>query len=563
MREKTPALVWPNGQPMRPDLLKTEIAAPMMGSVRSIISGHPAQGLTPAKLGSLLRAAEQGDSEAYFEMAEEMEEKDLHYLSVMGTRKRAVSQLDISVEEAGDSPEEKGDAELIRDWINRDTLESELFDILDAVGKGISATEIIWEFTSSTWLPADLKWVDPRFFEFDRETGQRLLLRGGVGTGHNSAGGLEELPAAKFIYHRHPAKSGLPIRSGIARAAAWGYMFKNYAIKDWVAFLEGYGHPLRVGKYGPNETETNKGILMQALQQLGTDAAAAFPETMSVEFIDRKAGTAPNDLWRSHAEYIDAQLSKAVLGQTNTTDAQAGGMGSGQANVHNDVRGDIERADAKLLAATLNRDLIRPIIMLNRGMRERYPRLKIGRPDVVDVAAQIAAASQLTSMGVRIGGEQMRERAGLPAPEDGEEALLTPSGGNAPQAPQEAVERVAGAMGGKKTSPDLSGPLKTGNGANPDAPATAAQQDSQQRADGIDLAVDEALADWESLITPILSPVEAMMDSAITLEEVRDRLAGELQNMDVTAFASVLAQAGFGAWLQGHADVVNEQQDAS
>jgi phage gp29-like protein len=68
-----------------------------------------------------------------------------------------------------------------------------------------------------------------------------------------------------------------------------------------------------------------------------------------------------------------------VLGQTNTTDAQAGGLGSGQAQVHNEVRGDIERADAKLLAATLNRDLVVPMVILNRGVRDKYPRLKIGR----------------------------------------------------------------------------------------------------------------------------------------------------------------------------------------
>lgn len=99
-----PPLVWPNGQLMRPHNLVREVAAPRMSSVRSILSGHPAQGLDPRRLGRLLLSAEQGDAIAYLELAEEMEEKDLHYLSVMGTRKRAVAQMPIEVEGCSSMP---------------------------------------------------------------------------------------------------------------------------------------------------------------------------------------------------------------------------------------------------------------------------------------------------------------------------------------------------------------------------------------------------------------------------------------------------------------------------
>ena len=45
--------------------------------------------------------------------------------------------------------------------------------------------------------------------------------------------------------------------------------------------------------------------------------------------------------------------------------------------MHDEVRGDILRSDARQLADTLNRDLVRPFIDLNHGPRERdkYPRL--------------------------------------------------------------------------------------------------------------------------------------------------------------------------------------------
>lgn len=559
MASNPPPLVDPYGRPLIREALTREIAKPSRASVRTIQSGHPAQGLDPGKLGTILRAAEDGNAIAYFELAEEMEEKDLHYLSVLGTRKRAVSQLPIEVEPADDSAQAKEDAKLVEDWLDRDLLESELFDILDAIGKGVSTVELIWETTSSQWTPKLLKWRDPRWFEFDRTDGETLLLRGG----EEGIGESTPLPAAKFITHFHPAKSGLPIRSGLARIAAWGYMFKNFAIKDWVTFLEAYGHPIRIGKYGPNESEENKSILERALYQLGSDAAAAFPETMSVEFVDRKAGTAPNDLWRSHAEYFDLQISKAVLGQTNTTDAQAGGLGSGQANVHNDVRGDIERADAKLLAATLNRDLVVPLVMLNRGMRGKYPRLKIGRPDPVDVDSMVKSASALAEMGVEIDAEEVRERAGLPGAKAGGKILMPGAGmkpdpapaGDAPQTPAGAP---GGPVPGKTGAAMLSRPLKPAGGASEPAlnsaksgGADGGAGNGEREPDAIALTTEEALGDWEALINPLLDPVETLIGDCGDLGELQSRLVDVLGEMDVDAFAAMLAKGQFAARIAG------------
>ena len=65
--------------------------------------------------------------------------------------------------------------------------------------------------------------------------------------------------------------------------------------------------------------------------------------------------------------------------------------------MHNEVRQDIERADAKLLAATLNRDLVPVLVMLNHGPRDKYPRIKIGRPDPVDIQTEIGSAERLAT----------------------------------------------------------------------------------------------------------------------------------------------------------------------
>src|ERR1700687_5537458 len=84
--------------------LREEQAGPTMTGVRNIHSVmHPSAGLTPEKLSAIMRQAEVGDPYLYLELAEEMEEKDLHYLAVISTRKQAVAGAEIIVKPASEA----------------------------------------------------------------------------------------------------------------------------------------------------------------------------------------------------------------------------------------------------------------------------------------------------------------------------------------------------------------------------------------------------------------------------------------------------------------------------
>ena len=124
------------------------------------MSGHPAQNLSPRRLAALLLAAEQGDAVAYLELAEEMEEKDLHYRSVLSTRKLQVSGLPVTVEAASDAAEDVKAADLVRDFLSTGVLANAMQDILDAVGKGFSACEILWDTEGKAWYPSSILWQE-------------------------------------------------------------------------------------------------------------------------------------------------------------------------------------------------------------------------------------------------------------------------------------------------------------------------------------------------------------------------------------------------------------------
>ncbi|MGE0256939.1 MAG: DUF935 domain-containing protein [Alphaproteobacteria bacterium] len=520
------------GQPIDTRRLREEQAAPETGGVRQVVGGHPAQGLTPSRLGALLAAAELGDIIAYCELAEEMEEKDLHYLAVLGTRKRQVSQLEISVEPAGEDAAAEKHAELVRAFVDRDTLQDELVDILDAVGKGFSITEIVWETSASQWMPLRLEWRMPQWFEFDRTDGRTPLLR--------TASGTEKLAPYKFIVHFHKAKSGLPIRGGLARAVAWWYLFKNYAVKDWITFAEIFGQPIRVGKYGPGATVEDKAALLRALTNIGSDAAAMIPQSMMMEFVNHGSATANAQLYENFCNYVDQQTSKAVLGQTATTDAIAGGHAVGQE--HNDVRGDIERSDCRQLSAVLTQQLARPIVDLNFGPQKAYPRIVIGRPEQVDRTQLADALAKTVPLGLRVGQREVREKLGLSEPGDDDELLTPPAG------PGLGVDAgAAGDDGGGQARPS---PADTRT-ARPHATATAAAADDS--GDAVDQLVADMLAGegWEEVMAPIVGGLDQFLDEAGDLETARDRLAEALRGMDPGAFAEKLARGLFAARLGG------------
>lgn len=438
------------GNPIERNTLTEEIAAPTLTGVRSPLTSYPGDGLNPGRLASILKEADAGDPLRYLELAETIEERDPHYAGVMGTRKRSVSQLDITVEAGGDTPKQQEHADMVRNWVKRDELADEIFDMLDAIGKGYSFTEILWDTSAKQYEPARLDYRDPRWFRFSRIDGQTPMLL--------DEGGMENpLPAFKFIQTVVKAKSGLPVRSGLARIVAWAYMFKMFTGRDWAIFTQNYGQPIRVGKYGAGATAADRRVLYNAVANIAGDCAAIIPESMAIEFIEAKTGGTAHSNYMERSDWLDRQVSKAVIGQTATTDAVTGGLGSGKE--HRQVQEDIERADAKALSAIINRDLIRPWIMLNDGPQDAYPRLKIGRAEQKDVKQTVDAVTSLVPFGYRVGQRQMQDLIGIGEPDDDDELLTAQKPGSQQEqvkpetTPQEQIEATGLSADIKRTGP--------------------------------------------------------------------------------------------------------------
>lgn len=530
------------GNPIKTSALKEEHATPSLVAVRNIWYDSSANNLTPERLGGIMAAVDQNDITEYLTLAEEMEERDLHYRSVLSTRKLAVAGLPLVVEASTDDATDVKIADFVREVLTDDSMINLLPDLLDALGKGYSVAETIWDTQGKQWWPQEYKWRDQRHFKYDRDT--RSVLR--LLDSEDMTNGVE-LEPFKFIQHAPRLKTGLQIRSGLARIAAIAYMIKSYGLRDWVAFAEVFGMPIRVGKYGTGASARDKDALLRAVTNIGTDAAAIMPDSMQIEFQEAAGAHGGDVLFKELLDWVDSQVSKGVLGQTMTAD---NGSSLGQAKIHNEVRIDILKSDALQLALTLRRDLVKPLVDLNFGPRERgmYPAVRIAYEEPEDLESFTTAITPLIDRGLRVERSIVLDKFNLPEAEEGAEVL----GAKAQPAPNPDNEKVDDAPPeGDSAAPDPDG--EEGETATARTKAVAAllrkvmagasltadqrillngqsvAVAAEQGTDTIDEIATNRVGNWRKVMDPMLLPVQKLARDS---ETYTDFLAGLAQLRD-------------------------------
>ncbi|GAB4112977.1 MAG: hypothetical protein Fur0019_19380 [Tibeticola sp.] len=475
--------------------------------------------MTPAMVADVLRRAAQGDAHDFLLAAADIEEKDLHYRAVLQTRTLAVAGLPIDIQPWDDTPAAKRAAELVQDVLRESDLAVLVTHLMDAVAKGYAVAEIVWETSGDVWYPRQILPREAHWFSFDRDTGRLLRLVDGSAEG-------AEIPPYRMIVHAPPVAAGIPLLGGVARSALWAWVFKSYAMRDWARFCELFGQPIRVGKYHQGASPEDVAVLKQAALSLGSDAAAVIPQEMVLELIESGSKSASADLYHKLIDYLDRQVSKAVLGQTMTTDSGTSGS-LAQAKVHQEVRRELLEADARAMAATLTRDLVTPIVRLNLGESAPLPILRLIVEDPEDLTALADHVVKLTGAGMPIPQWWVREKFGIPEAQPGEPVL------GAAAAPQDA---------------QASQSVHTLHATRCSFAAHAHGQDAPDiptlQADRMEI---EAEAAWGA----IMDKVRQIVEGADSLTALRDALLAAFSDLPESELAEVMAMGFAAAELAG------------
>ncbi|WP_300657546.1 DUF935 domain-containing protein [Pseudomonas sp.] len=504
-----------HGKPFEQQTLREQQTA-RLSQLHEEFAGHPSSGLTPPRLAAILSAAEQGDIQAQCELFQDMEEKDAHLLAEIGKRRRALTTVDWAVvPPRNPSAAEQAEA----DWLNEvlqdlPDFEDLLFDLLDAIGKGFAGIELDWARYGREWIPAAFNYREASWFQLDRTTRTELRLRDGSMDG-------QALQPFGWIMHQHKAKSGYVARGGLYRVLAWPYLFKNYAVRDLAEFLEIYGLPVRLGKYPNGATPDEKATLLRAVVNIGHNAAGIIPEGMAIDF--KEAAKGQHDPFDWMVQWAEKSMSKAILGGTLTSQADGKSSTNALGAVHNEVRHDLLKSDAKQVATTLRQYLLYPLLVLNRGGDRdprRLPRFQFDLVEAEDMATYAEALPNLVNAGMQIPVAWAHDKLRIPLPGKNDAILGTAT----PAAPASAATRVVALKG---------------------------QLDN----DPLDDLAEQLAGDWQP-VADMVAPVQQLLASCKSLEEFRDRLPEVIPQMNAEQLAELIAQGLFAGTLAGRTGAV-------
>lgn len=384
-------------------------------------------------------------------------------------------------------------------------------ELLQAILYGFYVGEVIWIVRGGDIVPQRIRAKHPRRFSFSMDRDLRLLSPESMIEG-------EPVPDRKFIRFTY-GSSDNPYGKGLGQKLWWPVWFKKNGIKFWLVFLEKFGMPTAVGKYPPGTPPPQQAALLDAIDAIQNETGVKIPDTMAIDLLE--ASRSGKVTYETLCEYMDKQCSKAVLGQTATTEGTPGKLGNEDAQ--NETRQDIVEADAGLLDECLNNSIVRWIVDYNFPGVTSYPKLKTRTEAEKDLKPLAARDKILTKeIGLPVGKKYFYETYGIPVPEEGEDVVTAPAPG-----------RVVP------------------NGG--EGPEFADQGEDLSPGDTLDALGAETLtrADFGGL----MGPVEKLLASVSTLEEFRDGLLDLGGDMDESELGDLMQRALTVAELAGRFDV--------
>jgi len=394
--------------------------------------------LSPADVSQILREADVGQIARLVDLVHEARQKDGHLHAILQTRELGLQGLEFDCVPPGEEPDEAD--KVAASQCKRALQQCSTFRT-SAVGHlsgesalfGHACSEAIWKLDNEDdelrglMVPERFKRISCRRFGFASEDG-RLLYNPNSGSWASVDNGgidlLDEYPAGKFLAVRERRINGdVPIREGLARVLMWSALFRNWTVRDWLQLGELGWKPHVHGKYKAGAATADIDRLKRALRSYISSQRTALPDSveMTVDW-PRNAGPAIQSLHHEMAEFLGMEMSKAVLGQTLTTETGSRGAFA-LGTVHNEIRKDILEADAMEIGAAIKRHVVIPFIRLNFGDRVRVPEFIFLTEDSLDLEAFSNAMAKLRTAGLNIPASYVRDRVGMPPPKAGEELL--------------------------------------------------------------------------------------------------------------------------------------------
>lgn len=469
-----------------------EVATTLDG--RDITRGYvsPLQLLQPTD--TVLATRGGGDLRLYQELL-----RDDQVQATWGQRQLAVVSAEWEVEPGGNRAQDKAAADFLREQLRAIRFDRVTKGMLYGIFYGYAVAECLWGRDGRHVTLDGLKVRNRRRFRFDGAGRLRLL------TSNNPEGEL--LPDRKFwTFSTGADHDDEPYGQGLGHWLYWPVFFKRNGLRLWLVFLDKFGQPTAKGTFPGSATEQQKQRLLQALQAVHSDSGVIVPEGMQIELIEAaRSGTGD---YTSLYDRMDRAIAKVILGHTGSSESTPGRLGG--EDMADSVREDIVKADADVVCESFNQSVARWLTEWNYPSA-KVPRVwrKMEQPEDLNKLAE--RDERVARLGYRPSLRYVEERYG-----EGWELDTRPA---------------------------------------PPQPLGFAERDDQSAKRRGDRLADRLEREAEPAWADMMEPVRRLVQTAATMEELRDGLLNLYEDMPSEQLAKVMQKAIATAELSGRADV--------
>lgn len=230
----------------------------------------------------------------------------------------------------------------------------------------------------------------------------------------------------RYITHRGHLLSMPDNWGGPMRSLVYWFFLGVMDREWWARFLDKFGNPFLVGKFDRNDNKS-RAVLERAFKLSTKIGGIVINRETQVELIQAAASQTGEAFERFHA-VCNREISKLILGQTLSAEAQPTGLGAGTSNLQGEVREDIREWDELKLCETLREQLFVPFLRIN-GLPGNCS-IQWGGKKAIDAKTIADALAALKNAGLRLaedGLDELSQIFSLPIERD--EAPIAPPPG--------------------------------------------------------------------------------------------------------------------------------------
>ena len=350
------------------------------------------RGMTAERLLAVIDLAEGGETGELFALYRDVIAADTHIQSEFSKRKDAVLGDTVAIVPYDKSSQESVRAKELCERLADGTPFNTLVDwLLNATLFPVAVAEKVFVPSPSGYALARVVPVPYRLLDYS--TGSlRIFDADGEG---NRLSTSHDADPARYVVHRGHSMPLPDTWGGPMRACLFWWLLKTMSRQWWTDLLERFGMPFLKGTYSD---DSGKAVLTRAFglaQRLG---GVVVSKNTVVEAIQVATGDSSN----SHERFIELcnrEISKLIVGQTLSSTADATGLGSGTAALQGQVKDDIRKKDARMLAVTIRNQLFAQYCGIN-GLAAQPPVVIFGSDSTAEMAALFGMIKALGESGL-------------------------------------------------------------------------------------------------------------------------------------------------------------------